>query len=127
MTLILFIHQDASKKGSVLKDVIDQNFYETKRETLHTYTAVKERFKNTPAFLNQEIVILMSESRDRLYQLMPLIDFLENRRTILILPDESKETLSLASQFSPRFFTVVSDTYSDLCDVLNRMINPVKE
>jgi len=127
MSLILFIHQDSSKKGINLVNVINQNFNRIKLQTFHTFNAFKARLKKNSDFIDNEIFILLSESRTRLNQLTSLIDLLESKRTILILPDESKETLSKASQFFPRFFTPVSETYTDLCDVLDKMINQEKK
>ncbi len=123
MSFILFIHQDASKKGDTLKIVIDRTFYEIKRQTIQTYNALKARLKKSPGFIEKDIFILFADSGSRLTELISLVDLLEDKCVILILPDESKATLSMAPQFFPRFFTSVSETYSDLCDVLNKMIN----
>ncbi len=126
MNLILFIHEDSLKKGFTLKTVIDQNFYGIELTTLHTFNSVKARLKKSEGSTGNEIFILLAESRDRLNELMPLIDLLEGKQTILILPDESKTTLSCASQFFPRFFTPMNENYNDLCDVLNKMIHKNK-
>jgi hypothetical protein len=123
MNFILFIHQDSLKKGITLKNIIDKNFYGTELQTLHTLNSFKERLKKSIGPSENEIFILLAESQSRLNELTSLIDLLEGKRTILILPDESKATLSMASEFFPRFFTPMGDTYNDLCDVLNKMAN----
>jgi hypothetical protein len=124
MNFALFIHQDSSKKGKTLKSIIDQNFTGTKLTTFHTLNVLKAKLKKDVDFTDKEIFILLAESVYRLNQLTSLIDLLEGKRIILILPDESQPVLSCATQFFPRFFTPVSDTYDDLCDVLNKMTNP---
>lgn len=126
MNIILFIHQDSLKKGDFLKNVIDHKFPGTNLTTLQTFNAVKARLKNGSGFTEKEIFILLADSRNRLNKLTSLIDLMEGKRIILILPDEAKATLSRASQFFPRFFTPVSKTYDDLCSVLNKMINQEK-
>ncbi|MCD4674788.1 MAG: hypothetical protein K8S18_02180 [Desulfobacula sp.] len=126
MNLVLFIHQDASKKGETLKNVIGEKFYGTKLTILHTFNAFKARLKLFSNYSDKEIFILFADSKNRLNELTSLIDLLEGKRLIIILPDESKATLSRASQFFPRFFTPVSETYNDLCDVLNKMMNQDK-
>jgi hypothetical protein len=123
MSLILFIHQDAFKKGDVLKIVIDRTFYEIKRQTIRTFNALKARLKKSSSFTEKDIFILLADSRSRLTELISLVDLFEGKCVILILSDESTATLSMATQFFPRFFTPVSETYGDLCDVLNKMIN----
>jgi len=123
LKLILFVHRDACKKGDVLKTVINHNFTGSKHQTINAFNALRTRLKKCSGFAEKEIFILLADSMIRLTQLMSLIELLEGRHIILILPDGSKATLSKASQFFPRFFTPVSETYHDLCDVLNKMIN----
>ncbi len=126
MNLILFIHEESLKKGSALKKIIDQNFYGTELTTVHTFISLKTKLKKSFSPSENEILILFAESRNRLDELTDLIDLMEGKRIILILPDESRATLSIASRFSPRFLTYRNDTYDDLCDVLNNMINKNK-
>jgi len=123
MNFILFIHQDASKKGEALKAIIEHTFNSAKLTNLQTFNAVKAKLKEGSGLTEKEIFILFVDSRSRLTELTTLIDLLEGKRIILILPDESKTTLSMATRFFPRFFTPVSKTYDDLCSVLNKMIN----
>lgn len=123
MNLVLYIHQDASQKGETLKTIIEQNFNETKIQTLQTFNAFKSRLKEVSVFDEKELFVLLADSSDRLNELSSLIDLLEGKRIILVLPDESKATLSRASKFFPRFFTPVSERYSVLCEVLIKMIN----
>ena len=127
MNIILFIHQDSSKKGASLINALDENFYGTKLTIVHTYKTLKAELKKKSAMAWKAIILLFVDSGSRLNQLTSLIDLLEDKRIILILPDESKETLSKASQFFPRFFTPISDSYSDLCSVMNKMINKQQE
>lgn len=126
MSLILFIHKDASKKGDILKIVIDRTFYDIKRQTFQTFNALKSRLKKSSGFIEKDIFILLADSGSRLSELISLKDLLEGKCIILILPDESNATLSMATQLFPRFFTPVSETYGDLCDVLSKMINQEK-
>ncbi len=123
MNFILFIHRDSSKKGVILKKIIDQNFNSVEIQTLQTFNAFKARLEKAYNY-NEEIFILFVDSKNRLNELKSLIDLLDDKRLILILPDDSKSTLSDAHQFFPRYFTYINDTYKDLCDVISKMINP---
>ncbi|MCK5096557.1 MAG: hypothetical protein KAR45_00555 [Desulfobacteraceae bacterium] len=123
MNLVFFIHQDSLKKGETLKGIIEKRFNDINSRILHTFKMLKSRLKKSSGSTEKEIFVLLAESKNRLDELTSLIDLLENKRVILILPDESKETISKASQFFPRFFTLVSETYDDLLSVLNKMIN----
>ncbi|NOX33455.1 MAG: hypothetical protein GXP56_06920 [Deltaproteobacteria bacterium] len=123
MKLILFIHQDSSKNGANLENIMDQNFNGIEFSVFNTFNAFKFRLKQAPDYYENEIFILLADSKKRLDDLISLIDLLNDKRLILILPDESKATISKVHQFFPRFFTRITDTYDDLCSVLNKMIN----
>ncbi len=122
MKLILFIDQDSSQKGVSFKKILNQNFKKLEIQTLQTFNAFKARLNQASNYDN-EVFILFADSKRRLNKLTSLIDLLENKRIILILPDDSKATVSMALQFFPRYFTYINDTYKDLCDVINKMIN----
>lgn len=46
----------------------------------------------------------------------------EDRRLLLVLPDQSPNTISRALKFRPRFFTGPSDHFDDLCAVIKKTI-----
>jgi len=125
MKLIVYIHQDSFTKGVVLKKVIEQNYEGFGIQIIQTFNAFKARLKKASNY-NQEIFILLADSKNRLIELTSLIDLLESKRIFLILPDDSKATLSQAHKFFPRYFTYVNDTYADLCAVITKMTNKEK-
>ncbi len=125
MDLILFIHHDASTKGQTLNKIIAQNFKGHDIQTLQTFNSFKAKLKQVSNY-NKEIFILFADSKRRLNKLNSLIDLLESKRIILILPDDSKATISKALQFFPRYFTFISDTYAELCAVITKMTNKKK-
>ena len=122
MKLILFIHEDTAKNGLVLKKIIQQNFKQIETEVFLTFNAFKNRLKQV-SYYDREIFILLADSKKRLNELTSLIDLMDDKRILLILPDDSKSTVSMAHQFFPRFFTHITDTYDDLCSVLSKMTN----
>ncbi len=122
MNFILFIHQDSPKTGKMLKKILDKNCKGGEIKLLQTFNSFKTKLKQFPNY-EDEVFILFADSNNRLIELTSLIDLLENKRIVLIIPDDSEETVSIALQFFPRYFTFISDTYHDLCDVLNKMID----
>ena len=122
MSLILFVHKNASPKGDSFKSVIDQNFKSLKIEIFNTLETFKSRLKQISIY-HKEIHILFVDSKNRLEKLTELIDLLEDKRIILILPDDSEPTISMAHKFFPRFFTYINDPYDNLCGVINKMMN----
>jgi len=125
MNLILYVHQDASEKGDHFKRIIEQNFKKEETTTFRTFNAFEERLKQ-PHDYDKEIFILFADAKNRLNELLKLIDLMDGKRIIVILPDQSKATISSALKFFPRFFTPISDTYTDLCHVLTKMMDQEK-
>ncbi|MCP4672873.1 MAG: hypothetical protein GY857_16375 [Desulfobacula sp.] len=121
MNFILFTHKDALQKGARLQNAIENSDHGNKLQVYKTFNSFKSRLKVDFGDTRNEILILFAESRQRLNHLISLSDLMEGRRIVLILPDESKQTLSIASKFFPRFFTTVRDNYNDLCDVIDKM------
>ena len=120
MNLILFIHEDASNNGELFKKTIDQQFKDLKIDTYRTINSFKEKLKQVSNYL-EKVFILFVDSKNRLDELTSLIDLMERQRIILILPDNSRPVISASHQFYPRYFTFMSDTYSDLCAVIDKM------
>ena len=125
MKLIFFAHQDASQKGTNLKKVMNQNFMDIDIQFFHTFNSFKERLKRIGVY-EKEIYVLLADSKNRLKEINQLIDLLEDKRIILILPDASNTTLSMAHHLYPRFLTYINNTYDDLCAVLIKMMNREK-
>ncbi len=125
MNFILFIHQDSPKTGKLFKKNLDQNCNGGEIQIFQTFNSLKTKLKQFSNY-EEEIFILFADSNSRLNELTSLIDLLESKRVVLILPDDSEATVSIALQFFPRYFTFISDTYHDLCDVLNKMTNKEK-
>ena len=126
MDLIFFVHQNACKKGTAFKRAMEQNFKHLDIEFFQTFNVFKARLKQIPVY-DKEIYVLLADSKKRLKELTELIDLLEDRRIVLIIPDNSETTISTAHRFFPRFFTYLDDNYNDLYGVLNKMITPQKE
>lgn len=125
MTLILFVHQDATQNGAKFKKHMEQNFKSFEIEIFQTFNTFKARLKLVSLY-DKEIFVLLAESKDRLKELTLLIDLMEGKRIVLILPDDSDHTTSCAHHFYPRYFTYVNDTYDDLDAVLIKMTTQKK-
>jgi hypothetical protein len=125
MNLILFIHQNSSKKGVTFKKIIDQTFKSIETQTFQTFNSFKAKLKQASNY-HTDIFILLADSNSRLKELNSLVDLIEDKRVIIILPDNLETTISKVHRFFPRYFTYVNDTYTDLCAVINKMLNNEK-
>ncbi len=122
MKLIVFIHQDSHTTGKTLNKIITSRFKGIEIQTVQTFNSLKAILKQLHNYDN-EIFVLLADSKSRLKKLMFLIDLMEDKRILLILPDDSKAVTSIAHQFFPRYFTYINDTYTDLCAVITKMTN----
>ncbi|MCK5686184.1 hypothetical protein KAJ27_18775 [bacterium] len=122
MNLILFIHKDSLETGVVLKNTIETKFCDSNLQIIDTFNSLKSRLKSSFGNGRRDILILLGESQERLAQLISLTDLMEGKQIVLIIPDESKKSLSKASRFFPRFFTPIKDEYDDLCIVIDKMV-----
>ncbi len=124
MTLVLFIHCDASHQGKVFEKAVSGCLPETECRIIRTIPEFVVELKKNQGSYEKLLFVLFADSRSRLENLVSLGEMLEGRRIVLILPDESKFTLSRAFKLSPRFYTCISESYDDLCDVINKMMLP---
>ncbi len=122
MKLILFYHNDcAATLGGRFKDAITRSWTDIETEICQTIYSLKGRMAHRPDFFKYEVYILLVDSKSRLMELALLNNLTEDKNLILILPDDSKETMRLAMYLYPRFVTGISDDYEDLHQVLEQM------
>lgn len=104
-------------KACILKNIhgVNVEIYEPVESTI-------DRIKNTTDSFNTFIYIFLAESKMRLGEWNRLSSVKENKRNILIVPDESEETLRLSVRLRPRFITKISEEYHDLIGVIGRIM-----
>lgn len=121
MNLIFFIHKDVCYTNFDFKTNIAEKFMQENIQTVHTFNAFKARLKKASDY-NEDIFIIFADSELRLKELSGLIDLLDGKRLVLILPDDEPATLSTAHLFFPRFIAFAKDKNTNLCDVLDKMM-----
>lgn len=68
------------------------------------------------------VLILKTSTQEALLRILELGGFLRDHRTILVLPDRDKSTLSLAHTLYPRYATFQDSDFHEIPGVLNRML-----
>ena len=126
MDLILFVPLDVSPKGQNLTKKIGNTIQNCDIQIISGFNALKARLKQVSIY-EKQIFILIADSMRNLLQLTSLMDLMENKRLILVLPDDKKATVSMALQFCPRFFTCLDDSDENLCAVLTKMTQPKRQ
>ena len=123
MKFILFYHQDTSMIGEKFKNSIIENWKSVETHIFHSIDHLENRMRHRHNFFENEVYIILVDSKRRLMELLTAGKSMEDKTLILILPEESEEMLRLAVQLYPRFITGISDHYNDLHLVLKQMTN----
>lgn len=119
MNIVVFSHKEALNKGALLVDAISDSFGSDNLFHIINTNALKSYLKQGRD--QKDLLILLAETPARLEELICYCDLLEDKRIILVVPDNEPATLSRAQQLFPRFFTPVSEDYGDLCSVARKM------
>lgn len=119
VAFILYVHEDASDRGRQLNQMISMRCQKTETAVFQTLETFRKRLRK--GISGDDIVVLFADTRQRLEELVPLRTRLEGTRIVIVLPDDEHDTLSLAVQFYPRFFTSIDTDYSILCEVLDKV------
>jgi hypothetical protein len=67
------------------------------------------------------IAVIVASDKDELREISSLRPLLWGLRTIVVLPDEDDETVSLAHALRPRFVSGCGDSFLEVIAVLNKM------
>ena len=74
-------------------------------------------------FLDFRVMVLFIASKEALREILLLGDFLSDMKIILVLPDDEQDTRAQGFTLSPRFTTSMGNDFSNLGDVLKKMLD----
>lgn len=120
--LIFFIHKKSGESGRIFLKIMEKKMKNTKIEVCHSIKTFENKLKQYNTYLDKEIVVLFADNEERLNQLDIKKNILQDKKTIIVLPEKNQQTLSKAHKFFPRYFTFIDNKYDDLCDVLDKML-----
>jgi hypothetical protein len=117
---ILFYSPSDNESGDRVKQVLDELMPHGKVESHRQITGFVQRLRMPSSDL--QILIFMPANRSELFAASSLLEEMQGIRLILILPDRENETLSMAHHLRPRFVTYANGDYSELKEVLKKML-----
>jgi len=120
--LILYIHDEADEAGQCMQNGIDQRFQAFPRLICPDLETLKQNLKRPVRYGDLNIFILLADTRDRLEDLHQLHEYFDDKKLLLILPDDEKSTYASGFRLYPRFVTLKSDFEIYLYEVLEKMI-----
>jgi hypothetical protein len=122
MNLVSFVHPDAGESGLALKKAIAAMAGLVKPTWFSDYAGFEAHLQAPVTFSTSRVYLLLMDTPERLDRLAKLIHYFEDRRTLLVLPDQTPDTISRALKFRPRYFTVQDNDFKDLCAVIKKII-----
>jgi len=122
MNLIVFIHPGAGQCGAALKRAVRGLPGQVKTTWLSDYDKLEDQLNQPASFITPQVYLLLMDTLDSLETFSSMISCFEDRRVLLVLPDQSPDTISRALKFRPRFFTGPSDHFDDLCAVIKKLL-----
>jgi hypothetical protein len=117
---VLFYAQSGDQAGDRLKRTLDEMLPPNIVETHRTLTGLVQRLRNNRVDL--DLIILMPGSRLELSGVFKILEELGDVRLVLVLPDEEDETIAMAHRLRPRYVTYAHGEYSELSQVLQKML-----
>jgi hypothetical protein len=119
---VIFYASERSAQRERLKRVID---ILVSRERIESYLTIESLEERLHQPINEPVVFVLQVSRmQELMQLLELRDCLIDRKMILILPDEDRDTISMGHALRPRFITYIESDFIDVSAVLGKMVAP---
>lgn len=119
MNLFVLIAEKGGTGGQFVADVTTL-VPRDKLEILRGYPALAERLKRPrDPFLS---VLVLGPSHEDLRRIVSLREYLKDARVLLVLGDESEETIALAHRLRPTYISDLDDGSSGVVSVLRRLM-----
>ncbi|MCP4023743.1 MAG: hypothetical protein GY729_18000 [Desulfobacteraceae bacterium] len=120
MKIILYETDPNSKISRIIQDRIF-------KLNMETHLSIKSLSQLLRKPMNRVwIAILFAATKEELIQLHSMRELFEDIKIILILPDRTKDTLSLGLQLNPRYFTYTDSDIGDVAAVVENMIQKME-
>ncbi|MGZ5495229.1 MAG: hypothetical protein ACXWFO_00620 [Candidatus Aminicenantales bacterium] len=123
MNLFVLIAENGGTSGRFLEDVTPL-VPQDKIEVLNGSLALAERLrKPRDPFC---AVLVLGPSHEDLRRIISLRDFLKDARMLLVLGDESEETISLAHRVLPTYISDLDESTSGVVSVLKQLMKDAR-
>lgn len=123
MNLFVLIAENGGTSGRFLEDVTPL-VPQDKIEVLNGSSALAERLKKPRDHFCT--VLVLGPSHEDLRRIISLRDFLKDARVLLVLGDESEETISLAHRVMPTYISGLDESTSGVVSVLKQLMKDAR-
>lgn len=90
-------------------------------ETFHSIGALAERLGKLPC--NVKVAVLFAVTREEFAEILSLGDLMRDVKTILVLADQDKDTITKAHSLRPRYISWLDNEFGNVPTVLKRMVD----
>lgn len=123
MNLFVLIGEKGGEGGQFVADMTTL-VPQDKLEILRGCSALAERLKRPrDPFLS---VLVLGPSHEDLRRIVSLREYLKDARVLLVLGDESEETIALAHRLRPTYISDLDDGSSGVVSVLRRLMKDAR-
>jgi hypothetical protein len=120
LNLILYTKKTESF-GIKLRVVFESLVSRDEIELHHSIESLRNRLLRTT--YNDGIVVLITDTREELSELLPILYLFRKVRIILVLPDRKPETIKFGYKLEPRFLGFIDQGFTEVKAVLKKMLS----
>jgi hypothetical protein len=120
VNVVLYFSPEAEGPGRELQEVIRNDLPEIQPEIFTDFEEMVTDLQRPEA--QPAVVVLVIAARAELEEFLPLRPVLENAQVILVLPEETEETRSLAERLHPYFVKAVEDDFVEVATVIDEIL-----
>ncbi len=128
--LVLYYSEEAEHRGRKLQEVLNTDLPDMRLECFTDFEELITGLQRPE--VDPAAVVLVIGSRTELDEFLPLKPVLQNTRVVLVLPDQARETLTLAEQLAPYYIKQPGDDFGELAYIVDeileeRRVTPLSE
>ena len=120
MGKILYYVKSITKSGRHVQQIIEAFVPDGKIEICRSIAGLSAKLRQPG--LGFYIIVIQAADREDLDKLYDLRDLFSNLRTILILPDRHRGTISKGYKLYPRFLTFIDSDFKETKAVLGKLL-----
>lgn len=120
MDLVLYFSEEAEGPGRQFQEVLNNTLPEIQLELFTSFEELVTGLNRPEA--EPAVVVLVISNRAELEEFLPLRKVLQNTRVILVLPDESRETMGLAQRLNPHYIKSADDDFVELATIIDEIL-----
>lgn len=118
--LVLYYPAEAAGPGQQLQEVLNNTLPDIRLERFMDFEELVTALKRPEA--EPAVIVLMISKRIELEAFLILRPALQKAEVILVLPDESRETVGLAQRLNPYYICLAGENFVELATVIDEIL-----